>query len=85
MFCQKPETPPLEVESFIYDELNGIVELESYQCLKLSPGSLMDMIQDVYESNRGPELGTVRRPRFIPLWILANNSTVWWDNALDCV
>jgi hypothetical protein len=58
-FCPKSATPPFEIDHSEYDELNGIIEPEHYACPKPSAGSIMDMIQDVYESSRGPELGTV--------------------------
>lgn len=57
-FCPSA-TPPFEIDYSKYGDLIGIIELEHYECPKPSAGSIMDMIRDVYESSRGPELGTV--------------------------
>ncbi|KAF2183507.1 interferon-induced GTP-binding protein Mx2 [Zopfia rhizophila CBS 207.26] len=44
-----------------YPELHDIINTDNYQCLKLkafNDDSIMDYIERVYQSNRGPELGT---------------------------
>ncbi|GKU08591.1 unnamed protein product [Fusarium langsethiae] len=57
-FGQESAFPPSEVDIFKYDELCDVIEPEVYECPKPSPGTIRKMIQDVYESSRGPELGT---------------------------
>jgi hypothetical protein len=42
-----------------YQELQDIVETEPYECPKPTDDSIMDHIQQVFSSSRGPELGTV--------------------------
>jgi hypothetical protein len=47
-----------------YPELNDIIEMEEYDCPKPinhKRDPIMDHIERVYQENRGPELGTVRR------------------------
>ncbi|KAF2189274.1 hypothetical protein K469DRAFT_737160 [Zopfia rhizophila CBS 207.26] len=44
-----------------YPELHDIIDTDKYYCLKLkafNDDSIMDHIERVYQSNRGPELGT---------------------------
>lgn len=44
-----------------YPELDGIIISNEFQCPKPSKGPIIGHIQEVFESNRGPELGTVSR------------------------
>lgn len=60
-FGDKATTTPFEVPLMKYYELRDIIQTENYKCPDPSPTPLMDRIKEVYESNRGPELGTVIR------------------------
>ncbi|KAK8172501.1 P-loop containing nucleoside triphosphate hydrolase protein [Phyllosticta citrichinensis] len=52
---------PFEIPLDKYPELGTIICTNEYQCSSPSKGTLMDHIKEVYESSRGPELGTKRR------------------------
>lgn len=61
-FAEKNGTP-LEVAPMDeYAELNNVIERKNYVCPKPLVSTLSNRIREVYESNRGPELGTVRLP-----------------------
>ncbi|KAK8159293.1 interferon-induced GTP-binding protein Mx2 [Phyllosticta citrichinensis] len=49
---------PFEIPLDKYPELGTIICTNEYQCSSPSKGTLMDHIKEVYESSRGPELGT---------------------------
>lgn len=51
---------PFEIPLAKYPELCDIIQAENYQCPEPIAESLMGQIRNIYESSRGPELGTVR-------------------------
>jgi hypothetical protein len=53
---------PFEVPLRAYPELYDIIETDDYTCSKPLNGPIMSMIEEVFESSRGPELGTVSAP-----------------------
>lgn len=72
-FGEKSAAIPFEIPLSEYHELRNIIQTEDYSCPKPLAGPIMDRIQDVYESrtftiqdvyesSRGPELGTVSSP-----------------------
>ena len=50
---------PFEVPLNAFAELRDIIMTEEYECPKPLRGPMTALIQEVYESSRGPELGTV--------------------------
>lgn len=50
---------PFEVPLTKYPELADIIMTDDYECPKPSKGPIMSHIEEVFESSRGPELGTV--------------------------
>ena len=62
-FGEKNTDTPLEAPLTRYAELNDVIETEDFRCPKPSSGTLSNRIRQVYESNRGPELGTVSASR----------------------
>lgn len=50
---------PFEVPLASHPELSDIILTDDYHCPKPSKGPIVSHIKEVYESNRGPELGTV--------------------------
>lgn len=50
---------PFEVPLKSYPELDDVIETDDYTCSKPLKGPIMSMIEEVFESSRGPELGTV--------------------------
>jgi len=45
-----------------YDELRDIIDDEDYECPKPIRGPMTELIKEIYETSRGPELGTVSQP-----------------------
>ena len=63
-----------------YPELEGIVDMEPYECESPSESSIMAHIQAVYDSSRGQELGTVslfREIGYLPRVLTDIFSPVW--------
>lgn len=50
---------PFDLPLQEYPELFDIIHSSSYHCPKPLKGPISNLIEEVYESNRGPELGTV--------------------------
>jgi hypothetical protein len=50
---------PFKVPLSEYPELNNIIQTEDYTCPGPLKGPIMSLIEEVFESSRGPELGTV--------------------------
>lgn len=65
---------PFEVPLTEYRELDDIIQTDDYDCPTPSSDPIMDHIRSVFESSRGPELGTVSSVRFnrLCLRVLAN-------------
>lgn len=53
------DNPPFDLPHQEYPELFDIIRSSSYHCPKPLKGPISNLIEEVYESNRGPELGTV--------------------------
>ena len=51
---------PFNVPFAKYRELHGIIVREAYQCPKPATKPIMDRITEIFDSSRGPDLGTVR-------------------------
>ncbi|KAL0929556.1 interferon-induced GTP-binding protein Mx1 [Colletotrichum truncatum] len=49
---------PFEIDLARYPELEGVIRTDGYQCPKPLKGPIMSHIEEVFESSRGPELGT---------------------------
>jgi hypothetical protein len=60
-FGRSIDCVPFEIPLRKYPELDGIILSDEFQCPKPSKGPIIGHIQEVFESNRGPELGTVSR------------------------
>ena len=59
---QGAETIGFDIPLDRYPELSDIICTERYECPKASKGPVLGLIREVYEANRGPELGTVSAP-----------------------
>ncbi|KAL4745863.1 Dynamin central region-domain-containing protein [Aspergillus foveolatus] len=55
------ENSPFQIPLREYPELYGIVQTDDYICPKPLKGPIMSLIEEVFESSRGPELGTKKR------------------------
>lgn len=58
-FAQDPEAMPFDIPLSKHPELSGIIRTEGYDCPEPAKDSVLGLIRQVYEENRGPELGTV--------------------------
>ena len=77
---------PFEIPLSKYPELHGIIATDDYQCSEPTQGSLLDHITEVYEANRGPELGTVSTFCSARNGDFADGSIpVWRDDTRHCV
>ena len=56
----------LSVPAADYPELSDIIMLTDYSCPRPSSGPILDHIEEVFDSNRGVDLATVRDP-YVPL------------------
>jgi Dynamin central region len=50
---------PFRIPLGDYPELHDIISIDNFECPKPLKGPIMDHIEEVFESSRGPELGTV--------------------------
>ncbi|KAL5000174.1 Dynamin central region-domain-containing protein [Aspergillus recurvatus] len=50
-----------EIPQEAYPELHDVIETDDYRCPKPLRGPIMSLIEEVFESSRGPELGTKKR------------------------
>ncbi|KAK7947829.1 uncharacterized protein PG986_008715 [Apiospora aurea] len=57
-FASKTGSLPFEIPLDKYPELLDILEEDDYDCPPSSGNPIMEQIEDVYASSRGPELGT---------------------------
>ncbi|KAI3396295.1 hypothetical protein diail_12317 [Diaporthe ilicicola] len=57
-FGRSIDSVPYEIPLRKYPELDGIILSDDFQCPEPSKGPIIGHIQEVFESNRGPELGT---------------------------
>ncbi|KJZ68698.1 hypothetical protein HIM_11912 [Hirsutella minnesotensis 3608] len=57
-FVNRSTEIPFEIPLKKYHELYNIIQMDDYQCPKPLNGSIMEYIEETYESSRGPELGT---------------------------
>lgn len=53
---------PFEIPLVGYHELYDIIQTDEYHCPKPLKGPIMSHIEEVFESSRGPDLGTVSHP-----------------------
>jgi hypothetical protein len=58
-FGQSTDELPFDIPIDAYPELHDIIFADSYECPKPLKGPIMDHIEEVFDSSRGPELGTV--------------------------
>jgi hypothetical protein len=85
IFGDRSTSVHFEIPLAKYRELSSIIHTEDYQCPKPSNASIMDLIRDVFESSRGPELGTVRSSQFLHILVSLTDSacqTVWWRDPV---
>ena len=61
-FGPSVDDPPFEIPLEKYPELKDIILTDNYECPKPLEGPIMNHIEEVFESSRGPELGTVCFP-----------------------
>ncbi|KAL4982799.1 Dynamin central region-domain-containing protein [Aspergillus falconensis] len=55
------DNSPFKVPLREYPELYSIIQTDDYTCPKPLKGPIMSLIEEVFESSRGPELGTIKR------------------------
>ena len=73
---------PFEVPLTKYPELGDIITTENYECPEPVQGPILSHIREVFQANRGLELGTVRSCCFSCDNNFTNGSIlVWWDNT----
>ncbi len=65
--------PPEVMDLDAFEELRDIVS-SKYSCPDPRPGPLLPLVRDVYQSSRGPELGTVSSPRSFHVLVLLSSS-----------
>lgn len=58
-FASKMGSLPIEIPLTKYPEILDILQADDYECPPSSESPIMEQIEDVYASSRGPELGTV--------------------------
>jgi hypothetical protein len=82
VFGRSGDDLPFEVPLLKYSELEDIIMTDDYECPKPSKGPIMSHIEDVFESSRGPELGTVCAPGY-KFYLLSDSHSflVWWDDS----
>lgn len=76
---------PFDIPLEKYPELDDIIRRDDYQCPKPSRGPISGHIQEVFELNRGPELGTVSCFSRSLYWISINGVVQFGGTILATV